>query len=159
MRLKQILFCGLMCAAGHVARAEYLFTWEGSSNLFHGSFEVTDAETQPNQFFINLSLTNSVSITSPDGQLFQWNSSPPIGQDVFRANSTSPSFNFGISLYYPQETSQGYLQVLAYSDSIEELQLMPGQNDTILYNEAGSWNITYIPEPSTLSLLVLTCID
>jgi hypothetical protein len=39
-------------AAVHVAHADYLFTWEGNSNLFQGSFEVTDSEMlQTNQFW------------------------------------------------------------------------------------------------------------
>jgi len=43
----------LLFLGSQTVLATYLFTWEGASNLFHGTFEVTNGEMlQTNHFFI-----------------------------------------------------------------------------------------------------------
>lgn len=147
---KLLILLALLCSTERVAHADYLFTWGGNSNLFQGSFEVTDGETQPNQFYYPLSLTNSISITDPNSRLFQWSASQP---DVFSVSSSSPTFLFGITLYEPTPT--GSLEVHAEYNSFQEWALAPGQSGTLLFSESGSWNIAYIPEPSPAAMLAV----
>jgi hypothetical protein len=142
------------------ARADYLFTWDGNSNLFQGSFEVTDNEMhQTNQFFYSLSLTNSISITSPDGTNFQWGpGNSYYGSDFFGVGGSALTNSFSIGINNPQATPQGdYLSVEAYeyNHTIQETLTVPGQGNYILYSETGVWNITYIPEPSAAVLLAV----
>jgi hypothetical protein len=151
--VNRFLLITIVAATGLSARANYLFTWNGSSNLFQGSFEVTDAEYQPGQFYLPLSLTNSISITSPDGHTFNWMNVSP-NQDTFYVASSSPAFLFYIGLFSGPPTAQGSFSVEADENSIQEWALPPG-NDYILYSETGSWNVTYVPEPSVIGLLAV----
>jgi hypothetical protein len=139
------------------ARAEYQFTWEGNSNLFQGTFDVTDAEmAQTNKFFYSLSLTNSISITSPDGYLFQWGPGNTYGGDGFGVGGSALTNSFGIQIYYPTAlASGGYLELSANKSSMQEILIAPGQANNPIYTETGSWNITYIPEPAAAALLAL----
>jgi len=156
LRIKLLLLISALVAATQVARGDYLFTWEGNSSLFQGSFEVTDAEIQTNQFYYSLSLTSSISIRSPDGLTYLWNSAPPLGPDSFGVFSSSPIFRFYIGLSYPGQTPQGYPVVNANYDSIQEVVWPVGAGSpTTLYSETGLWNIAYIAEPSAAALLVL----
>jgi hypothetical protein len=146
----------LLCILTTVAKADYFFTWEGNSNLFRGSFEVTDAEYQPGQFYTPLSLTNSISITSPDDltspDALNWN----LNGGGFEAYNSSPPFYFEIQIDYPQKTPQGgTLYLEADYDSIQELLILPIGTATVEYSESGLWNVTYIPEPSTAAFLAL----
>jgi hypothetical protein len=146
----------VMLTAAQNARGEYLFTWQGNSNLFQAIFEVTDAEMlQANQFFYSLSLTNSISISSPDGTDFRWGPGIPGGADGFGVGGSALTNSFGIAIFYPQESPQGYyLEVRANHDSIQEWALPIG-NGYVLYSETGDWNISYIPEPPDATLLAL----
>jgi hypothetical protein len=140
------------------ARAEYQFTWEGNSNLFHGTFDVTDTEmAQTDKFFYSLSLTNSISITSPDGYLYQWGPGNTLGGDGFGVGGSALTNSFGIQIYYPTPIANDtYLELSANKNSIQEILFPPAPStSTVTYSETGFWNITYIPEPSAFGLLVL----
>ena len=156
MNAKFLLAAILLCAEAPLARADYLFTWEGNSNMFQGTFGVTDAEFQSNQFYYSLSLTNSISVTGPDGTNYRWGAGNTYGSDGFGVFSSSPIFRFGIQIYYPQATPQGdYLELDANYNTIQEILLAPGQAGYPIYTENGLWNVTYIPEPSVAALLSL----
>jgi hypothetical protein len=153
-----LLIAGL-CLAAACVRADYLFTWDGNSNLFQGTFEMTDAETQPNQHNYQLSLTNSIFIASPDGLAFSWNSVTPQGKDVFavyNSGSTISEIYFSIQLYYPQETEGYDLRIYANLETIQEWAYPDdGSPQYPVTGENGSWNVTYVPEPSAFALLGL----
>jgi len=151
MRQKLLLLFLLAFVAAPRAQANYLFSWEGSSNLFQGSFEVTDAEIQPNQFYYPLSLTNSLSITSPSGRTYRWSY-----DDGFGVNASSPVFAFYFELSFPKPDQQGHSLLLeADRDSIQEFALIPGQPFDLLYGETGQWEVSEIPEPSLTMFLAL----
>jgi PEP-CTERM motif len=110
---------------------------------------------QPNQFYYPLSLTNSISVTSPDGNTYLWNSA-----DGFGVQSSSPIFRLTMQLYLLQNGPQGnyYTEIDASYNTIQELALPPigtSGTATLLFSESGSWNITHVPEPSALGLLAL----
>jgi hypothetical protein len=155
----RLLLIGFLCAAASLARADYLFTWEGNSNLFQGTFEMTDAETLPNQHNYQLSLTNSISITSPDGLTFSWNSVTPQGEDTFAVYTSGSSISeiyFGIQLYYPQEMEGYDLKIYANFQTIQEwVYPDDGSPQYPVAGETGAWNVTYVPEPSTTALFAL----
>jgi len=154
MKIKSLLFITCWCVSVLIAKADYLFTWEGSSNLFQGTFQVTDAEMlNPNLHYTSLSLTNSISITSPDGLTYRWG--PGLG-DQFAVNGGSLVGSFGIGLFYPQPNPQGHqLYLEAVPDSIQELELIPGGSANVLYSEAGQWEVGEVPEPSLTMFLAL----
>jgi len=155
MPVNRLLSIALLCSAARIARGDYLFTWEGSSNVFQGAFQVTDAEMQPNQFYYPLSLTNSLSITSPNAS-FSWGYFPPNNHDSFYVASSSPSYLFNIGMYNGFPTSLGSFLVQANDNMIQEWEVPPGPSTPyIIFSESGSWNITFIPEPSAAALLVL----
>jgi hypothetical protein len=154
----------MACAIGHIARADYLFTWEGNSNSFHASFEVTDAEAAPGQNYYPstypLSLTNSVTISSPDGSVFRWGyASATQGQDLFGLVGSGPPIDFSINLFEPPFGPWSAVAVNASPHEIEELAWLPGASSPVaLYDEGGQWNVTNIPEPSAAVLLALGAI-
>jgi hypothetical protein len=140
----------ILCMAVRPARADYRITWEGNSNLFQGTFEVTDTEMQsPNRFY-SLSLTDSISFGSPDGHTFTWASG-----DGFGIGGSPLTNSFIVQLF--QTIPGGTLEVeaFAYNDTVEELFIPPVGTATTLYSETGLWNISYIPEPSAVALVVV----
>ena len=142
-----------LCMGSRSARADYSFVWAGNSNLFHGTFEVTDAEMDSANRFYSLSLSNSIYFTDPDGNIFQWNSA-----DGFGVGGSGLTNSFGLQLF--ENTPQGTLELeaFAYNDTVEELLWPPSGTSgsaTTLYTETGTWSFTYIPEPSAVALSVL----
>lgn len=158
--VNRLLLIGLLCAVAPVARADYLFTWEGNSNLFQANFQVTDTEMVPGQVYypsnLPLSLTNSLSIASP-GQSFLWGSGSVNGQkNTFELISSGPPFDFYISLAGQPPPVFSALSVNAAPDFIQEVGYLTGSSSPdILFSETGSWNIMSIPEPATEALLAL----
>jgi PEP-CTERM motif len=153
---KLFLLVIALCSAVPLAHADYQFTWEGNSNLFQGTFDVTDAEmAQTNMFFYSLSLTNSISITSPDGYHFQWGPGDTYGADGFGVGGSALTNSFLVQIYSPTPIAGGgYLEINANKNSMQEILITPGPSTpTVLNSETGSWNITYVPEPSALGLL------
>jgi hypothetical protein len=148
-RLAVTVLFVLFCIVRQIARAEYQFTWEGNSNLFQGTFDVTDAEmAQAGKFYYSLSLTNSISISSPDGLVWQWASG-----DGFGVGGSALTNSFGIGLI--ANSPQGYqIEIIANRNSIQEWALPVGPSIN-LYSETGFWNITYVPEPSAAAVLAL----
>ncbi|SPE57219.1 exported hypothetical protein [Verrucomicrobia bacterium] len=151
---------GLLALGPQTVLANYLFTWEGRSNLFQGTFEVTDAEmSESNKYFYFLSLSNSISIFSPDGRDFRWSANPPMGPDYFGVGGGSLLSTFGIGLDYPQTTAQGnILEVDANNDSVQEWSWPPlgvGGSASLLYSETGQWEVSNVSEPSAAALLAL----
>jgi hypothetical protein len=156
MRFRLLVLVTAICFAFSVGRADYLLTWEAPSSLFQASFEVTDAEAQPGQVYYPsnypLSLTNSISITSPDGNTFQWGYVSTEGQDRFSMIGSGLPPAFAIDLFVPSTSQWDALSVYAYPNGIMEFGWNSGSS-TVLYTEYGPWwNVTYIPEPSTAAL-------
>jgi hypothetical protein len=117
---------------------QYLWTWNGDSGLFQGSFETTADEMQPNAITGN-GLFN-LSITSPTGV---WLSNLGSGDQTLFNYINSDTY--GITVF-----GDNGLSLAAGSDGMSELL----DGNTTLFGEAGYWSITEIPEPSILALLV-----
>ena len=146
---------------GQIVRADSLFTWQGKSNLFSASFEVTDVEATPGQNYYPsnypLSLTNSLSFNSPDGMVYRWGyTAATQGQDSFGMFGSGPPLDFVIELFGSPSGPWAAMAVIATPSEIDEVAWLPGSNfPTALYDEGGQWLVTYIPEPSATALLVL----
>jgi hypothetical protein len=131
----------LFCAVASVVRADYLFTWDGNSNLFKASFEVTDAEMQPGANFTSSLFTGSISVTGPNGITYH-----DTGEGIV-LGSFSP-FQLDCQLW--QDNNNSYIEVDAGPPN--------GMNGIISGNnveEFGIWSFTYIPEPSVTALLAI----
>lgn len=143
MRSKLSLLAALFCAAACAARADYLFTWNGSSNLFHGGFEVTDAEVLPGSSFGSPLFDASFSITSPEG--ITYGVYPGID-----AGSFGPPFHLEINLY--NNVLGTTLEVIA-GPPYGMGGIIREDTSSGYYIEDGYWSYSYVPEPSAGALL------
>lgn len=158
MKLSQLIVTYLAFATAIGAKANYQFDWQGNSNLFQASFQMTDTEMLPGQVYYPsnypLSLTTSLSIGSPDGTTFTWRPNPASGQsDLFGLISSGPPPVFNIELSESSLTFS-YVEVFASPHIIQEYgYLANASSPELLFSEPGQWEITYIPEPSAAALL------
>jgi hypothetical protein len=148
MKFRLLMPIFLVCGAALSLRAQgppqYLWTWNGDSGLFQGSFEATSGEMQPNAITGN-GLFN-LSINGPDRG---WVSNLGTGDHTLFQYINS--YTYGITVFDPS----GVELVAGSMGMSEEL------GNATLFGEQGSWSITYIPEPSTEALLSVgaaTCI-
>jgi hypothetical protein len=65
------------------ARADYLFTWHGDSNVFKASFEVNGDEMQPGAVFNSPLFLSSISVTNPLGQTYHGGDSSSAGSGTY----------------------------------------------------------------------------
>jgi hypothetical protein len=115
---------------------QYLWTWNGDSGLFQGSFETSADETQPGAVVLN-GLFN-LSITSPTGV---WISNLGTGDHTLFQYINS--YTYGITVFDPSGE-----ELVATSMGMSE-QL----GNATLFGETGTWSITEIPEPSIVGLV------
>jgi hypothetical protein len=141
LNAKPLLVIGVLCAATQLVRADYLFSWQGTSNLFKASFEVTDAEMQSGANFTSSLFTGSISVTSPNGITYH-----DTGEGTVFGSFTP--FQLDCQLW--QDNNNSYVEVDAGPPN--------GMNGVISGNnigEFGTWSFSYIPEPSVTALLAL----
>jgi hypothetical protein len=138
--VNRLLSIVLLCAVGPLAQGQgtldYLWTWNGDSGLFQGSFEVTGSEMEP-----NINVGNGLfdlSITSPTGV---WISNLGTGDLTLFTYYSSDAF--GITVFDPS----GVKLVAGPDGMSEEL------GNATLFGELGNWTISSIPEPSSATLL------
>jgi hypothetical protein len=117
---------------------DYLWTWNGDSGLFQGSFETTADEMQPGAVVLNGLF--DLSINGPDRG---WVSNLGTGDHTTFLYDSSNSF--GITIYDPSGV-QLVSNPLAMSEELGNMTL---------FGELGYWSVTYIPEPSPVCLLAL----
>jgi len=143
MKLRFLFLTALLCFLRVGLRAQgtlaYLWTWDGDSGLFQGSFETPADYLTP-----NISIANglyNLNFTSPDRT---W------------ASNGNMSGDHTLFTYYGSNS----FSIAIYDSSGEQIQAGPFAmsavlNNQILFGEAGSWGITAIPEPSATALLAL----
>jgi hypothetical protein len=148
--VNRLLLIALLCATATVARAEYLFTWHGNSNLFQGSFELPDNGVNPGELDANGMI--NLSITSPDDS-YSWNSSVSGDSDSVSFNSSNPPTLQAAGIGLVDTSSLDHL--VGGTSELEEYAPFSG---ALLWSETGQWQMTYIPEPSTDALLALAAI-
>lgn len=141
MRIKCLMAICILCSAKQLLYAQgtpdYLWTWNGDSGLFQGSFELAASEMEPN-INVGNGLCN-LSITSPTGV---WVSNLGTGDHTLFVYYDSD--DYAITVFGDNGMS---LQ----ADSIGMSELLGG--NTTLFGEAGYWSITAIPEPCSAALL------
>jgi hypothetical protein len=142
MKLRLLMPIFLVCGATLPLRAQgppqYLWTWNGDSGLFQGSFETTAGEMQPGAVVLNGLF--DLSINGPDRG---WVSNLGTGDHTMFTYDDSNSF--GITIYGPNGVQLGS-NPLAMSEELGNMTI---------FGELGSWSITEIPEPSAAALLTL----
>jgi hypothetical protein len=142
MRIRFWIAIFFLSFARQLSRAQgtpdYLWTWNGDSGLFQGSFEATSGEMQPNAVTGN-GLFN-LSITSPNGTWFS-----NLGTGDHTLFQYINSYTYGITVFDPSG-----VELVAGSMGMSE-QL----GNTTLFGEQGYWSITSIPEPCSAALLAL----
>jgi hypothetical protein len=141
MKLRLLMAIFLVCSAAF-SRAQgppqYLWTWNGDSGLFQGSFETTADEMQPNAMVGN-GLFN-LSITSPTGV---WLSN--LGSGDHTLFSYDGDNSFGLTVY----GSSG-MELVSNPLAMSEVL-----GNATLFGELGYWSVTEIPEPSSGSLMAV----
>jgi hypothetical protein len=122
------------------AHADYLYTWHGYSNLFQASFTISDPNNLPGVYWYSLP---GLSVTSPDG-LFSYHGGRDDTEGLWPAMLIIDLFDEGQQRYV-------YGDVNRFFERVWEND----QFGSVLYNEPGSWSVSYIPEPGSLMLLCL----
>jgi hypothetical protein len=142
MKLRLLMPIFLVWSATLPLRAQgppqYLWTWNGDSGLFQGSFEVTASEMEP-----NINVGNGLFNLSINGPDRGWVSNLGTGDHTFFTYDGSNSF--GLTVSDPSGV-QLVSNPLAMSEELGNMTI---------FGELGYWSVTYIPEPSSAALLAI----
>jgi hypothetical protein len=130
---------------GALAQGTLQFVWHGNSNFFNASFQVTDAEMQAGALFGSSMFYNSLSVTSLSGVAYQY------GGGGLALGQGNP---FAISIDLLNFTTSTEVHLGAGGDFHGVIQEKPFSGPDI-YNEAGYWTYSAIPEPSAGALTSL----
>lgn len=134
------------------ARADYLFTWHGDSNVFQASFEVTGDELQPGAVFNSPLFLNSMAVTNPLGQIYQ-----ATDANSGRSGSYVP-WVLGYQINDFQRNTELLIHSGEYAGSTHRTSTEI-QEQTFsgvgIFSERGYWSFSQIPEPSVFALLTL----
>ena|SRR5689334_1995128 len=146
--MKVLLLC-LFLPLASFAQGTVLFTWHGSSNLFHASFEVTAAEMQPGAVWNSPLFLSSMSVTNPLGFTYHGSDGSNLGGGGVYADGSTWYLSFQLNDY-----SRGTEVLLGGQGNQGLIHEKPFSGPDI-YFEPGYWTYTPIPEPSTGALLSL----
>jgi hypothetical protein len=147
--MKILLLC-LFLPLASFAQGTFLFQWHGNSNFFQASFVVTVAEMQDGAGFSSPEFTNSLVVSSLSGATYSIkNNGTLILGDVnpWDFNFTFVDFDRGMELFVRTAS----FPIGGMTGSIEE---KPFSGSDLFY-ERGFWTFSEIPEPSTLSLVIV----
>src|SRR5437899_2194156 len=78
-----LLFAFLFCAQIAKGQGTFLFTWQGQSNFFHASFELTAADMLPGGRFTSQLFYNSMTVDSLSGESYHGGTSASAGSGGF----------------------------------------------------------------------------
>jgi hypothetical protein len=117
------------------AHADYLYTWHGYSNFFQASFTISDPNNLPGVYWYSLP---GLSVSSPDG-LFSYHGGRDDTEGLWPAMLIIDLFDDG-----DQRCIYGAVH------RMNEQVWANGQLGLMLYDEPGSWSVSYIPEPGSL---------
>jgi hypothetical protein len=146
----RIFLLTLLLPLASIAQGTFLFTWHGNSNFFQASFVVTAAEMQDGAGFSSPEFTNSLVVNSLSGATYSIkNNETLILGDVnpWDFNFTFVDFDRGMELFVRTAS----FPIGGMTGSIEEKPL----SGSDLFYERGFWTFSEIPEPSTLSLVIV----
>jgi len=127
-----------------------LFTWHGVSNYFQASFQITEAEWQPEARWTSQLFIDSMSVNSLSGATYHGGDSSSGGTGGVYSDNSGWYMTFQLNDFSRQ------VEMLV-SDGLLHEKPFSGPD---IYFEPGYWSYTPIPEPSigalsTLGILTL----
>ncbi len=150
--LKKLFFIATLCLATEGVRADYLWTWHGSWGAFQGSFEVPDAEMQPDVDFGSTSplFFDSLSITSTVENVVYNYSTASVAEAGGYFTDSGPN-DYVLIMDFVDGAGQTGMTFYSATDTMTEHLYSQGSS----FTENGIWTYTYVPEPSATVLLAL----
>jgi hypothetical protein len=150
VKLRCLIALGLFCAKAALAQGTMLFTWHGQSNLFQGSFQVSEAQMQSGVplsspvFFNSISFTSSLSGIAYTYDTRNYNTLGSVNPWVFVVDLFDVTRGTQLTIY------GGEPPVGGMAGSIEEHSVSSGPYFD--YTENGHFSVSQIPEPSSVTL-------
>jgi len=150
--MKSLLLC-LFLPLASFAQGTMLFSWHGQSNLFQGSFQISETQMQPGAplgssvFFNSISFTSSLSGSSYVYDIQNDNTLGSVNPWVFVIDLFDTTHGTQLTIY------GGEPPVGGRAGSIDEHPVISGPYFD--YTENGYFSVSQIPEPSTATLATI----